>query len=161
MANNKSRLIERIVSNDACLDEILKADNTSQVQEIFKKNGLNLSEEKVELIRKDFNEKMQTLDDKQLNEISAGLNNDRLKFAAYKGVGNGGYFGLWSGAILGATAGIVDSSIKAKKGQIGSSWHFIKDVLKTTISASLIGGIGGSTCGGVAVTAGEAVSQIK
>ncbi len=160
MDNNRNNIIEKIISDDVCLEKILKADTDDRLKEIFLEYGLNLSDEQIELLKNEFKEKLKNtkkLDAKTLDQISAGTNNERLKYAALEGIGNGGYYGLWSGMILGATAGITDASLKVKKGKIDSSWDFIKEVLKTSIKSSLIACMAGAACKTTTSVISEAV----
>ncbi len=162
MKNNQDEIIKNIISNDKCLDEILEADDNNQVKEIFKRNGLNLNIEEIENLRKIFKNKLENvgnLNENNLDKVTGGIDKERLSYAACKGLGNGGYFGMWSGAILGATAGMVDNIIKARKGKVDSSWNFVKDVLKTSLKASFVAGVSSAACNTAVSVISEAISE--
>ena len=54
MKINQNEIIEKMISNDECLDAILKADNNNEVKKIFVKYGISLTDEQIETIKENF-----------------------------------------------------------------------------------------------------------
>ncbi len=129
--------IEKLISNDVALDKILKANSGDEIKTILKENGMTISNEQLANLQKSFS--------KQIENISGGsaINWGRMKDAAQVGTGRGGEHGMYWGAGLGAVAGVVDATIKARKGGVKDSWHFMKEALKTSIKAGFLGGAAG------------------
>lgn len=143
MSVKEEKIIEEITSDEKFLTRILLANGSEEVKNTFQEKGVNLSNKQVEELRKNFLNrliKLKPLDDKTLLNISGGKN---YTAAICKGGGYGGAYGMWVGAGIGAAAGVVDASIKAYKGQISSTWDFLKEAFKISVKASFIGGVAG------------------
>lgn len=140
MLDNKNKIIQKIISDNKCLDKILEANSNEEVKQIFDAEGLHLTDEQVENLKKIFENqliKSYQIDDDNLEKIGGGKD---YKNAAYKGGGYGGAYGMWVGAGIGVLIGAVDSGIKIKKGKIDSTWDVIKGILKTSILTSAVSG---------------------
>ncbi len=149
MLGDEKQITSEIVSDEKFLKRILLADRSDEVKKVFQEKGINLSNEKVEELRNIFiNQlaKLYPIDDESLINISGGKN---YPAAICKGVGYGGAYGMWIGSGIGALVGIVDSSLKLKKGEINTSWEFIKGVLKNSILTSVVSCAASSSTGAV------------
>lgn len=155
----KNNAVEKIISDDNFLERILKATKNDEIKLVFKENGIELTDKQLENLKNTFKSRLSKLDKIELENISGGINKEKLGWATLKGAGEYGRGGLWAGAILGATAGIVDTTIKAKKGKISTSFEFLKEVLKTSIMASTIATMGGAISGSMASATSEIIAQ--
>ncbi len=159
MSKNKTEIIQKIISDDKCLDRILAANNDDDVKQVFEDGGVTLTDSQVQNLRKIFEDqliKLSQVDDENLEKICGGKD---YKNAAYKGGGYGGAYGMWAGAGLGAIVGVVDAGIKIRKGNIDSSWDVIKGILKASILTSAISGAAGLTTGTIASVISEGLKE--
>lgn len=159
MLKNKTEIIQKIISDDKCLDRILEANNDDDVKQVFKEEGLILTDNQIKNLRQIFEDhliKLSQIDDEKLEKIGGGKD---LKNAAYKGGGYGGSYGMWAGAGLGAIVGVVDAGIKIRKGNIDSSWDVIKGILKASILTSAVSGAAGLTTGTIASVISEGLKE--
>lgn len=139
--NNTNLILNKIVSSDKCLEKILNASNNQEIKDIFKTEGLDLSNEQIESIKSNFRNKImcldKNLDEDFLENVSGGKNID-VENAMYKGIGYGGNCGLLAGLGIGAISGAVDTIIKIKNKQLDTSWDAIKGILKTSILTGIV-----------------------
>lgn len=152
MENNKDKVesINKLASNDECIKKILSANNGEEVKKIFKDQGLDLTDEQIENLKKAFADqliKLNTMPDKELEKVGGGMDLKKVGYAAESGVGHGGAYGMWVGAGIGAAAGVVDASIKAYRGGVDTTWGFMKEAFKIAVKSSIVGGAAGGGLG--------------
>ncbi len=154
MKENKNlENINKLISSDEYMKRILLANNVDDAKQVFKEANVDVSDTQIQNFRDCFSnniKKLNEISDCDLEEINGGTggyNTTRTLHAAQAGVGYGGAYGMWVGAGIGAAAGVVDASIKAYKGQISSTWDFLKEAFKISVKASLVGGAAGAVEG--------------
>lgn len=148
--NNKVENINELISNDKCIKRILKANDSNEVKQVFEENGLNLTDEQIKNLKKVFADqliKLNSMPDKELEKIGGGLDLKKVGYSAESGIGHGGAYGMWIGAGIGAAAGVVDASIKAHRGNIDTTWGFMKEAFKIAVKSSFVGGVAGGGLG--------------
>ena len=150
MTENKNlENINKLISDDECMKKILLANNIEDAKRVFEEANLDVDYNQLQNFRKVFSnniKKISEIPSSGLEKISGGKKYgvERAVHAGITGVGYGGAYGMWVGAGIGAAAGMVDASIKAYKGQISSTWDFLREAFKISVKASLIGGAAGA-----------------
>ena len=144
MENITSNLcsIEKIFS-DEFVSNVLSAKSNDEIKAMFKKSGLDLTDEQLDTFKKSVNrELLEELSDDGLKEASGGnLDIESIRNYATQGAG----FGIASGSLAGAGLEFLGSLIKCKKNK----------VRKAFLNAAKMSGIGafsGAVIGGIAGT---------
>lgn len=154
--------IDEILSNDEFIKKILEANSSEEVKQIFKEKGIDVTDEQIENMREKLNSKIKelnTMSDDAMGQISGGKS--RLGYAAQHGAGEGAMWGTWIGAGVGATAGMIDGTVKLVNGDIDSAWGYFKVVAKDTVEGVVLGGATGGFAGAFSETAHEFGKQGK
>ena len=151
MDNEKSLVkLEEICSKEENIRKILQAKTKDDIKPLFEEKGIELTDERFEILKKVYTEiaeKLRNMSEEELNKISAG------KWVNTKlGTGLGLIYGTavgtyWSGGRVLAEFLINSFSEHSDRGD--DFWQWVKTAIANTAVTALCGACLGGTLGGV------------